>query len=120
MSAGFLTKLSGDWIDDKRFILTSDLIYDSDVLNQRLVVPCGFETDFASVPRVPFVYTLFGDRAHHESVVHDYLYHILPHICTRKQADEVFLEAMKARGKSWFIRRAMYAGVRIGGRRSWK
>jgi hypothetical protein len=59
---------------------------------------------------------LFGDRAHHESVIHDYLYRIDSVPCVgRKQADDVFLEAMEARGKGFFVRYSMYWGVRMGG-----
>lgn len=125
--SGFLTVLEGRWIDDKRFALTKDLVYQSDLLaaldlsqclGGLLDVPAGFVTDFASVPRVPVVYMLFGDRAHHESVVHDYLYQT--HLCNRGAADKVFLEAMKARGKSAFVRRGMYWGVVLGGRKSYK
>ena len=101
--------------DDKIWIIDSPLVYISDILG-KITVPLGFETDFASVPRVPLFYTLFGDRAHRESVVHDMLYRMdaLP-TATRKQADKVFLEAMKCRGKSWFVRYPMYWGVRAGG-----
>ena len=116
--AKFLTHLDGRWIDDERFMLLADLIYESDILGLQVIVPKGFITDFASVPRVPVAYMLFGDRAHHESVIHDFFYQV--HITTRAKADKVFLEAMKARGKKRWIRVAMYWGVAIGGRGSYK
>lgn len=116
--AAFLTHLEGRWLNDKRFMLLSDLVYQSDILRLELMVPKGFVTDFASVPRVPVFYLLFGDRAHHESVVHDFCYQV--HITTRAAADKVFLEAMKARGKSAFLRVGMYWGVVIGGGGSYK
>lgn len=101
--------------DDMVWIIDSALVFVSDVLGL-IIVPTGFETDFASVPRVPIAYTLFGDRAHREAVVHDYLYRIdaKPGV-SRKEADEAFLEAMECRGKGWFVRYAMYWGVRLGG-----
>ena len=121
LKSEFKSTLSGDYLDDdKTFKLDSDLVYYSELLDWTIYVPRGFETDFASVPRLPIIYSLFGDKAHHESVIHDHLYRILPHLCTRKEADQVFLEAMKARGKSWFIRNAMYQGVRMGGKSSWR
>lgn len=120
MKPQFKTVMTGFWIDDKNFQLTEDLIYDSKVLNMTVVVPKGFITDFASVPRVPIAYTLFGGKAHHEAVIHDYLYRTKPHICSRPQADRVFLEAMKTRQKGLFLRVSMYLGVRIGGSSSWK
>jgi len=101
--------------DDSIWILDAPLVYDSAILG-RIEVPAGFETDFASVPRVPIAYTLFGDRAHREAVIHDYLYRIdsVPQ-ATFGQANDVFLEAMKCRGKSWFVRTMMYLGVCLGG-----
>lgn len=95
---------------DTVWVLKSSLVYGD------IEVKEGFETDFASVPRVPLFYALFGDKAHREAVLHDYLYRSdsLP-LVTRKQADNIFLEAMKARGKSYFVRYGMYWGVRAGG-----
>lgn len=121
----FLTNLEGVWIDDTRFVLTKPLIYQSDILAKEtsikegiLNVVVGFTSDFASVPRVPVIYFAFGDRAHHESVLHDALYKT--GTVSRKMADAVFLEAMKARGKKWWIRTGMWLGVRLGGYGAWK
>ena len=114
--AKFLTELDARLKDNDRiWILGSPLIYESDILG-RIEVPAGFNTDFASVPRLPIVYMLYGDRAHRESVVHDYLYRIdaVPP-ATYDQANDVFLEAMECRGKSWFVRKMMYWGVCAGG-----
>lgn len=81
-------------------------------------MPAGFVTDFASVPRVPVVYTAFGDRAHRESVVHDYLYQT--HLVKKGVADRIFLEAMKTRKKSLWVRLGMYWGVVLGGFSSYR
>lgn len=116
--ARFLTELLTRDLDDRKAEVLADLVYESDLLGRTITVPKGFVTDFASVPRVPIVYLLFGDRAHRESVVHDYLYQ--RHMVTRGVADKVFLEAMKARGKSAFVRVGMYWGVVLGGRGSYK
>lgn len=115
----FLSELSAFCIDDGSWLLEKSLAYDSDLVGS-VVVPEGFITDFASVPRVPIAFMLFGARAHHESVLHDYLYKIdsIPQV-TRKQADDVFLEAMTVRGKGLFVRLMMFAGVRIGGWTAW-
>jgi len=115
----FLTELDVRCINDGAWVLAAPLGYDSDILGL-IEVPAGFQTDFASVPRVPIFFTLFGDRAHREAVLHDYLYRIdaictVAYDITRSQADNVFLEAMTERGKGWFVRYAMYWGVRAGG-----
>jgi hypothetical protein len=100
---------------DTIYVLGDNLIYESDIVG-RVVVPKGFQTDFASVPRVPIAYMLFGDRAHREAVLHDYLYRIdsQPQ-ATYSQANNVFFEAMKLRGKGFFVRYGMYWGVVLGG-----
>ena len=120
MKSQFKTHLEGRYLDDGRYVLSEDLVYFSELLNKDIIVPKGFETDFASVPRVPIAYWLFGGKAHHESVVHDYLYRTNPHICTRRQADNVFKEAMTSRKKGFFVKGSMWLGVRLGGKSSWK
>ena len=100
---------------DNIWILDHTLIYQSAIIGQVCVLD-GFETDLASVRRVPVVYNLWGNRAHREAVLHDYLYRSdsVPAV-TKEQADSVFLEAMKSRGVAWWIRYPMYAGVMLGG-----
>lgn len=102
--------------DDSIWILNAPLVFESDFLG-KIEVPAGFETDFASVPRVPIAFMLFGDRAHRESVLHDYLYRIdsVPQ-ASFDEANDIFLEAMKCRGKGAFVRYTMYWGVCFGGR----
>jgi len=113
----FFTELDVVCINDGCWKLDSPLIYESDVEGVgKIEVPKGFETDFASVPRVPVFFTLFGDRAHREAVLHDYGYRCdsIP-VMERSTVDDLFLEAMKERGKGFFVRYAMYWGVRLGG-----
>lgn len=102
--------------NDRIWVVDSPLLYESDILSKTVEVPAGFQTDFASVPRVPIAYMFFGDRAHREAVIHDYLYRIdaVP-AATFSEANNVFLEAMKVRGKSIFVQYAMYSGVCLGG-----
>jgi hypothetical protein len=113
----FLTELCADLkpCSDNVWIIDKPLIYESDLVGI-IVVPICFETDFASVPRVPIAYMAFGGRAHREAILHDYLYRSdsIPTV-TFMQANKVFLEAMKVRGKSFFVRWAMYSGVVAGG-----
>lgn len=106
------TKKDGEWV------LLEPLRYQSRIYKGVIEVPAGFVTDFASVPRVPIAYTLFGDRAHRESVVHDFLYQ--KHLVGKAKADRIFLEAMKVRKKGVFVRFAMYLGVVLGGGSAYK
>lgn len=97
--------------------LRSELIYDSDVAAQVFVVPVGFVTDFASVPRIPGVFDFVGDTAHEASALHDWLYSTHP--VPRDVADAVLQEAAKCSGVSAFKAWLMWAGVRIGGASHW-
>lgn len=97
-----------------QWVLRSELHFRSDILGP-LLVPAGFRTDCASVPRVPFAYWLAGDTAHASAVLHDYLYR--HHPCTKRQADDVFAEAMRAEGVRWWRAQLMYHAVRLFGSR---
>lgn len=82
-----------------------------------IVVPVGFETDLASVPRLPLAYWLAGGRGRRAAVVHDYLY------ATRKPkayADNVFYAAMLADGISRPIAWSMYLAVHLFGGAAYK
>jgi len=93
--------------------LSDSFAYSSDVAELDIVVPKGFITDFASVPRLPFIYSSLGNIAHMPAVLHDYLYST--GLVSRKVADQVLLEAMEVSGISWGKRKLIYAGVRVGG-----
>ena len=85
------------------------------------VVPAGFTTDFASVPR-PFwdLEPPVGDVAK-AAVVHDYLYVTkgLGGRYTRAQADGIFRKAMADLGVPLWKRTLLWAAVRIGGAGAW-
>jgi len=92
---------------------------------RNICIPIGFQTDLDSVPRVPIIFWLWGDRAHREAVLHDYLYRINSRpVVTRWMADSYFREAiivtqMEKDPESWirtqFVAWGMWLGVRIGG-----
>ena len=114
--ARFLTELDVHLkaIKETVWVLDSLLGYESDLVG-RVEAPAGFETDLASVPRVPIIFSMWGSRAHREGVLHDYLFRSdsVP-IVGWNLANRVFLEAMKVRGKPWYVRYPMYWGVCIG------
>lgn len=85
----------------------------------RIVVPAGFITDFASIPRVLWNILPPTGKYTKAAVLHDWLYRTT-NLATRKQADDVLLEAMKVCGVSWWQRVAIYSGVRVGGMSSYK
>lgn len=100
-------------LDTGRWVVKAQLKFRSDVAGTIIRVPRGFNTDLASVPRLPFVYVLTGSMADAAAVVHDYLYSTCMY--ERKVCDDIFLEAMEATGVSCIRRRTIYYGVRIGG-----
>jgi hypothetical protein len=104
--------------DDGKWILMADLHYESDAAVRTITVPAGFQTDLASVPRLPFVYLLCGDCAREAAVVHDRLY--TTHEVDRATADQVLFEASGVTGVALWRRCLMWAGVRLGGGRHWR
>ena len=82
-----------------------------------IVVPVGFETDFASVPRIFWPYISPIDLHAKAAIVHDYCYYY--GLYDRKRCDEIFLEALKVlnikRLKIWCI----YRSVRVFSCYSW-
>lgn len=117
MKPYFKTQLVARLINHRnggRWLLEMPLVFES-VIAGTIIVPSGFETDFASVPRIIFAYLLTGNTAHAAAVVHDYLYQMRDWPITRKGADDVMLEAMVATGIPWWRRQLIYAGVKVGG-----
>lgn len=100
---------------DTVWVLNSSLIFDSSLVGW-ISAQEGFETDLASVPRIPVAYSLWGARAHREAVIHDYLFRTdsKPFVGFG-MANRVFLEAMIVRGKPLYVRQPMFWGVCIGG-----
>ena len=115
--AKFLDDLDVEKVNETTWKLMTDFIYITDLLRYSgrvVVVPAGFETDFASVPRIPFIYDLVGRRGDKAATIHDYLYS--NPICDRKTADQIFKEALIVEGVPKYMVWIMYLGVRIFGK----
>ncbi len=94
--------------------------------SERIVaVPLGFITDFASVPRM---FWFLPDWATYSKapVLHDWLYHqkkIMGKPIIRKEADDIFLEAMHTDWRTHKSRRWVayleYIAVRLFGWLAW-
>ena len=107
----FLTPL--DLRADKpgHWVLLRELIWDDGV---RIVVPAGFVTDLASIPRA-FRWLLQQNGASRKAaVLHDFLYRT--HRMTRKDSDAMFKKALAAEGVNPVGGWLYWAGVRVGGR----
>jgi hypothetical protein len=82
-----------------------------------VVVPSGYVTDFASIPRaVHFIISPFGKHAE-AAVIHDWLYTLgTPKDRKgRRTADKAFVKALRLLEVNFFKRQIMYWAVRIGG-----
>lgn len=104
--------------DGEFWVLGSNLVFTIPGTGQRIVVPRGFVTDFASVPRI--FWTVFPKHGEYTTaaIVHDYLY--WRQQCTREQADELFEFVMKDSDVSSGTRFAIYGAVRFGGGAAWE
>ena len=80
-------------------------------------IPVGFMTDLASIPR--FFQRLIPKQGKHiqPAIVHDwfYVYGGIP----KAEADQMFLDGMKHKRVSRWVRGVMYAAVRVGGTGVW-
>jgi len=96
--------------------LEQPLIFWSSIIG-RIHVPQHFETDFASVPRLPLAFLVFGDTAHAPAVVHDYLcaYQYPRRLVTWSTSTAVFDEALSVAGVSWWRRKCMILAVQLYG-----
>ena len=129
--SSFTNRLEVTPLDDGRRwkLIRSFEYYRGDtILKETVTVPAGFVTDFASSPR-PFWWLVspwgkYGKAA----IIHDFLYqwhgyeyplHGWADV-TRKQADDIFLEAMTVLGVKPWRSRLMYWAVRLFGWFAWR
>lgn len=114
------TPTSKEW---KTWVLEREAIWDNgdDI---RIVVPIGFMTDFASIPRM-FRWWQTGSVGPQRvaAYFHDWLYSSQSAI-DRSRADRTFREVMRmAGGKGpfkFFRRWVMWAALRVGGWLAWR
>lgn len=104
--------------DNHDWMLSMDLKYSIGGTGVAITVPAGFVTDFASIPEFLWSYGLSPHGKYSKaSIIHDYLY--WTQNCTKAQADNILLIAMKESDVSSIKENEIYAGVNLGGRPSW-
>lgn len=106
---------------DREWIVLEPLEWRSDAAH--VVVPRGFVTDLASIPR-PLRWLLDVTGPSREpAVLHDYLYcsqrDYGGNPVTRRWADGLFRLALAAEGVSLLTRTVYWLGVRLGGWLQW-
>lgn len=109
----FLTELDTRVSSGGSFVLLAELHYRIPDTSDVILVPIGFRTDFASIPRGLRWLITGQDDTRKPSVIHDYLYN--KKIGERAWADKIFLMAMKDEGVSLWKRYTCYAAVRSFG-----
>ena len=107
--------------DDRGNVLTTMYPNRIEFGGRAFVIPRGFESDGASVPR--FFWRLVcppvDPHAVRAGVAHDWIYRAQPAGWTRKEADKMFLCFLIEDGLSPFRARLAYWGVRLGGWAAW-
>lgn len=97
-------------VDDNKFKVENNYSY------KNVEIPKNFKTDLASIPK--FLWSFISPLEKHSraAVVHDFLYSDQNEIYNRKEADKIFLEAMKEDGVNVIKRNIMYFAVRLFGK----
>jgi hypothetical protein len=101
-------------VDADRWSLVDDLVYEGRW--ERFVVPAGFRTDFATVPRlVTWLIPRFGAYTL-AAILHDWLCSqgIRAGVVSAREADGIFRRVMRESGVPVLRRWMMWAGVRWG------
>lgn len=94
-----------------------------------IVVPEGFVTDFASIPRLFWIILTPDGQYTQAAVLHDYLYSVRGKVknpgsdeiivFSRKDCDDIFLEGMQVLGVPFWKRSVMHRAVRMFGWIPW-
>lgn len=104
--------------DNQQWMLFDDFTYIIGGTRISVTVPKGFVTDFASIPQGFWSFGFSPNGKYSRAaIVHDFLY--WSQGCTRLEADNILLIAMKESAVPTGTRDAIYQGVRIGGSSSW-
>lgn len=110
------TEIEAKFIGDK-YVLTKDLTVYTDYFGVRntFVIPAGFKTDFASVPRIFWAFISPTDEfIRIPALIHDFMYRTSKY--PRIICDKIFLEKMLSFDKSVFIKAYLaYFAVRLFG-----
>ncbi len=107
----FETTLQVEEASDRTWLLTAPLRYQGKF--EEFVVPAGFTTDFATVPRLLTWLVPTAGKYTKAAVLHDWL--LGQADITRCDADGIFRRTMRELGVSPLRRYVMWAAVRLAG-----
>lgn len=110
------------------WILMKDWSFYSKRILSQVTVKEGFRSDLDSIPRIPILYSQLKGYARLAAIAHDWLYrtgailesleeggYAVLRTISRREADKVFNELMKAENISTLRRWFIYQGVRAFG-----
>jgi hypothetical protein len=106
----FITTLRLEAEQPGYWVLLEPLIWDSKLT---VIVPKGFRTDLASIPRLFRWLLQQNGKSRRAAVLHDFLYR--HHKMSRKDADALFHTALTVEKVNPVGRWLYWAGVRAGG-----
>lgn len=86
-------------------------------LDENVVVPSGFRTNFGSIPRI--FWWILSPTDWNAYVLHDYLYSI-QYRNNRNECDIILYEALVAEGCNKFWATIIYIALLIGGGPAWR
>jgi Protein of unknown function (DUF1353) len=119
MSGWFLSPLRTEKISARRWLLTDDLAYQTNLLHGIFIAPRGFQTDLASIPRILWPIAPKVDLYDAAAVIHDAAYaHALVTAdgerveLVKVWADLIFREAILSCGVSEWRAHLMYLAVK--------
>lgn len=109
---------SQDFLDGHNRLVIRPFRYSVGQSGQVIEVPAGFVTDYASIPSA--FWGILGPHGRYgrAAVIHDYLY--WSQTCTRAQADNLLMIAMRELGVRPSQRFAVYQGVHLAGGAAWR
>jgi hypothetical protein len=116
-----LTPLKVELGDGKKWKLSEKFAVYTEQLGEEKVwieVEEGFETDFASIPKIFLPFLEWKDKFNKAAVVHDWLYHTKQF--DRKTTDTIFLELQLALGINKYKAYIFYYIVRVFGWLYWR
>jgi len=98
-------------------VLLEDFTYNSDK-DGGIVIKAGLDTDLGSIPKVLRGIFPNDGKAMFGYILHDFLYR--DGRFSRNKSDDILEEAMKTLGVSWWRRKSVRWGLKIGGGSAWK
>ena len=112
-NVSFLNSLNIIPLENKIFIVSKNFKVQVD--NKVIIIPSGFQTDFASIPRIFWsIQSPYDYKNIAPSILHDYQY-TCPNNLTRSKIDDIFYSALIDNRVNPVVAYVFWLAVRLGG-----